>query len=232
MTKIKQTTAFEHKTVAREIASLLLEINAVHVRPDQPFTLTSGLMSPVYIDCRKIISFPAARRQIIGHACAYLCKETGEVDIIAGGETAGIPFAAWLAERLQAPMIYVRKKPKGFGRDAAIEGTFADGARVLLVEDLATDGGSKLAFGQTLKKAGADPRYAFAIFYYDIFPNVPERLAQVGMKLGYLCTWWDVLTSLRTRGKHSNQDIDTIESFLREPLAWSAHHGGIASLNR
>ena len=128
---------------ARTTAATLMEIEAVLFRPDDPFIFTSGRASPVYVDCRKIISFPAARGRLMDLAVDLIRREIGDaVDVVAGGETAGIPFAAWIAERLDLPMIYVRKKPKGFGRNAQIEGSFAESARVLLVEDLATDGGS------------------------------------------------------------------------------------------
>src|SRR5258708_1095331 len=122
---------------ARTVASILLAIGAVHIRPDQPFTFTSGRLSPAYVDCRKIISFPRARAQLMDMAVAMVAEAAGyeAFDAVAGGETAGIPFAAWMAERMGFPMLYVRNKPKGFGRNAQIEGDFADGARVLLVED-------------------------------------------------------------------------------------------------
>src|SRR5690606_33840608 len=110
-----------------------------------------------------------------------------------GGETAGIPFAAWLSERLALPMVYVRKKPKGFGRNAQIEGTFPEGARVLLVEDLATDGGSKLAFIEALRTAGAEVAHCFVVFHYGIFPQSTASLAAQGVALHGLATWWDVL---------------------------------------
>src|SRR5215475_12826948 len=113
---------------ARTTARILLEIEAVHFRPQQPFILTSGRASPVYIDCRKIIAFPRARAKIIDLAVATIEREIGfeSLDAIAGGETAGIPFAAWIADRLGLPMLYVRKKPKGFGRGAQIEGQVKD----------------------------------------------------------------------------------------------------------
>jgi orotate phosphoribosyltransferase len=142
--------------MARLTARMLLEIRAVHFRRDEPFRLTSGLASPVYIDCRKLISYPAVRATLMDFACAKLLRDAGfaRFDAVAGGETAGIPFAAWIAERLALPMLYVRKKPKGFGRDAQIEGALTEGARVLLVEDLATDGGSKLRFAEAVRAAG------------------------------------------------------------------------------
>src|SRR5262249_715714 len=133
---------------ARTTARILLEIEAVHFRPQQPFILTSGRASPVYIDCRKIISFPRARTKVVDLAVELIEREIGfeSLDAIAGGETAGIPFAAWIADRLGLPMLYVRKKPKGFGRGAQIEGDMKPGCRCLLVEDLATDGGTKVNF--------------------------------------------------------------------------------------
>ena len=126
--------------MARLTARMLLEIQAVHFRADEPYKLTSGLASPVYIDCRKLISFPRIRSALMDFACAKLLRDAGfeAFDAVAGGETAGIPFAAWIAERLGLPMLYARKKPKGFGRNAQIEGSFAEGARILLVEDLTT----------------------------------------------------------------------------------------------
>jgi orotate phosphoribosyltransferase len=110
----------------------------VHFSPDEPFTFTSGRKSPVYIDCRRLISFPRARRKLMDLGAEMIERNIGfeSLDAIAGGETAGIPFAAWIAERLALPMLYIRKKPKGFGRMAQIEGEMNEGARVLLVEDL------------------------------------------------------------------------------------------------
>jgi len=114
---------------------MLLEIEAVHFRPEDPYKLTSGWASPVYIDCRKLVSYPRVRQSLMDFAASIVLRDIGfeSLDAVAGGETAGIPFAAWLADRLMLPMQYVRKQPKGFGRDARIEGYLAEGARVLLV---------------------------------------------------------------------------------------------------
>ena len=180
---------------ARDTARLLLEIEAIHCRPDNPYIFTSGRASPVYIDCRKLISFPEARAKIMSHALKMIDKTIGwnKIDVVAGGETAGIPFAAFLAALAKKPMIYVRKQPKGFGRMAQIEGDLKPGKRVLLVEDLATDGGSKLVFIEALKKAEAKVTDCFVIFHYGIFPQSVEMLAAGGVKLHALATWWDAL---------------------------------------
>ena len=146
-------TSFNRDTAARRVAALLLDMQAVHFNAETPYIFTSGWASPVYIDCRRVISFLAARREILSLAADLLKSkiDMDAVDYIAGGETAGISYAAWLSELLGKPMLYVRKKPKGFGRNARIEGHMPEGARVLLVEDLATDGASKVSFAAALR---------------------------------------------------------------------------------
>jgi orotate phosphoribosyltransferase len=139
-------TGFTSKQFIADLtARILIEVKAVQFSDGQPFVLTSGWASPVYIDCRKLISYPRVRRTLIDFAAATILQEIGfeVVDTVAGGETAGIPFAAWIADRLMLPMQYVRKTPKGFGRQAQIEGELLKGQRVLLVEDLTTEVGAR-----------------------------------------------------------------------------------------
>ncbi len=218
----------DRETMAREVARMLLEVEAVHFRPDPPYTLTSGLASPVYIDCRKLISYPRLRATAMDFACSLVLREAGyeRFDAVAGGETAGIPFAAWIAERLGLPMLYVRKKPKGFGRDARIEGHLPEGARVLLVEDLTTDGGSKVSFVEALREAGAECGHTLVLFYYDVFAGVREKLGAEGIRLHHLASWAEVLEEARARGAFPEPVLDQVGAFLADPLAWSAAHGG------
>ena len=174
------------ETDAAEItARILLETESVLFRPDDPFTFTSGLRSPVYIDCRRLISFPRARRKLMDLAAELIERHSGfeSLDAVAGGETAGIPFAAWIADRLSLPMLYVRKQPKGFGRNAQIEGELKEEARVLLVEDLASEGTSKLNFVRAIRQAGGRIDQAFVIFNYGIFPQIETSLAAEGITL-------------------------------------------------
>ncbi len=211
-----------------ETARLLLDMEAVNFRPDQPYTLTAGWASPVYIDCRKVISFPDARRRIIWLAIEKLEADIGfdNIDAVAGGETAGIAYAAWIAQARSKPMLYVRKEPKGFGRNAQIEGAPKEGDRVLLVEDLATDGGSKVAFVEGLRNAGLKVTDIFVVFFYDAFPGARETMDGIGVKLHYLATWNDVLKAAE-EGQHFDQAaIDGVRDFLDDPIGWSAAHGG------
>lgn len=208
--------------IARLTARMLLEIKAVHFNAAEPFTLASGLPSPTYIDCRKLISYPRIRSTLMDFLTVTVMRNAGleAFDNIAGGETAGIPFAALVAERMALPMTYVRKKPKGYGRNARIEGAMTPGQRVLLVEDLTTDGGSKLSFVDAIRETGAECAHTAVIFYYGIFPETTDRLAAHGVTLHHLCTWWDVLAEARASGAFDALTLREVEAFLSAPRAW------------
>ena len=209
---------------AETTARILLETKAVLFSPEKPFTFTSGRLSPVYVDCRKVISFPRARRAIIDMAVAKIEREIGfeSIDAVAGGETAGIPFAAWIAERMALPMLYIRKKPKGFGRNAQIEGDLAEGQRVLLVEDLASEGTSKLNFVNAIRTAGGQISHTFVIFHYGIFPQSLASLAAEKVQLHALATWWDVLEVAESLGYFTPAQFAAVKSFLEAPDDWTS----------
>ena len=204
-------------------AQHLLDIGAVHLRPDQPFTLTSGRQSPTYVDCRKVISFPNARTALMDMAVECLESAIGwdQIDVLAGGETAGIPFAAFLAQKTGKPMVYVRKKPKGFGRGSQIEGAFEPGARVVLIEDLATDGGSKMTFVKALREAGADCRHTFVLFFYAIIAGALEALAKENLSLHHLASWHDIIGEVERTGALDSAGLSSVRRFLADPTRWS-----------
>jgi len=127
------------------------------------------------------------------------------------------------------PMQYVRKKPKGFGRNAQIEGHLAPGERVLLVEDLTTDGKSKVNFVNALREAGAECQHCFVFFYYDIFSEASGILDSAGLSLHRLATWWDVLAQVKKMNRFESKQVAEIESFLNDPHSWSKAHGGTAT---
>ena len=208
--------------MARLTARMLLEIGAVQFNPQEPFTLSSGLPSPTYVDCRRIISFPRVRSTLMDFLTATVMRYAGfeAFDNIAGGETAGIPFAALVAERMGLPMTYVRKKPKGYGKNARIEGAMGAGNRVLLVEDLTTDGGSKLSFVDAIRETDATCAHTAVVFYYDIFPETRKTLGDHGVTLHHLCTWWDVLAAARDGDTFDAATLDNVETFLNDPRAW------------
>ena len=200
---------FKNKT-----AKILLDIKAINFQPKNPFKLTSGKLSPVYVDCRKIISHIKERRLIINMASKLLKKEINlkNIDYIAGGETAGIPYASWISEKLNKPMIYIRKKPKGFGKLSQIEGEIKKKSRVLLIEDLSTDGKSKINFCNAIKKAGGKIKNIFVIFNYDIYPNTIFK--KNNLKLHFLTNWKFVIKRLKKNRSLKRNEILEIEKFL------------------
>jgi orotate phosphoribosyltransferase len=226
-------TGFPDKKVMAELtAKMLLEVEAVRFMTDKPFIFTSGWASPVYTDCRRLISFPRVRRTLIDFGTATVMRDAGfeQFDAVAGGETAGIPFAAWIADRLGLPMLYVRKKPKGFGRNVQIEGHLVEGQRVLLVEDMTSDGRSKINFCNALREAGAKVEHVLVFFFYDIFPEAPKILGDLGVTLHSLATWWDVLAVAKASGKFDPAKLAEVEKFMHDPAAWSKDHGGISAV--
>ena len=195
-------------------AKILLDIKAINFRPKKPFKLTSGKLSPLYVDCRKIISHLKERRSIIDMGCKLLKKKLNlkKIDCIAGGETAGIPYASWISEKLNKPMVYIRKKPKGFGKLSQIEGEIRNKSRVLLIEDLSTDGKSKINFCNAIKKAGGKIKDIFVIFNYDIYPNTIFK--RNNLKLHFLTNWEFVIKNIKKRKSLKNKEILEIEKFL------------------
>ncbi|KEJ89470.1 orotate phosphoribosyltransferase [Sulfitobacter donghicola] len=222
------TTYPDASEIARLTARMLLEIGAVNFNTDEPYTLASGLPSPSYIDCRKLISYPRIRSTLMDFLTITVMRNAGfeAFDNIAGGETAGIPFAALVAERMALPMTYVRKKPKGYGRNARIEGDMSEGQRVLLVEDLTTDGGSKLSFVDAIRETGASCAHTAVIFYYDIFPETEKTLGDHGVSLHHLCTWWDVLAEAKAQASFPTETLDEVEKFLKSPREWQEARKG------
>jgi orotate phosphoribosyltransferase len=222
----------DRQVIADITARCLLEVKAVNFSDDKPYIFTSGWASPVYIDCRKLISFPRVRRTLMDFAEATILRDVGfeQVDTIAGGETAGIAFAAWIAERMMLPMQYIRKKAKGFGRNAQIEGDLPEGSRVLLVEDLTTDGQSKINFVQALRNAGAVVNHVFVLFNYDIYPETKQILNELDVKMHSLATWRDVLRVAKQMNYFNSAATDRVEAFLNNPAKWSGEHGGATAI--
>jgi len=218
--------------IAETTAKMLLEVKAVLFSEGKPFIFTSGWASPVYIDCRKLIFYPRIRGQLVDFATATLARDAGfeQFDVVAGGETAGIPYAAWIADRLGLPMQYIRKKPKGFGRNAQIEGKLDPGQRVLLVEDLATDGRSKVNFVRAIRDADGKCDHCFVLFFYDIYAEGNKILADLGVTLHYLTTWRDLLAVAKTSGKFDPKMLAEVEKFIDDPAGWSKAHGGVAEV--
>lgn len=216
--------------IGKAVAELLLNARAIHVNRTQPYILAAGWASPVYVDCRVLIGAPEHRHAITDLASRYAAATfpAGSFDAVAGAETAGIPFACWLADRMNLKLRYVRKRPLGIGRHAQIEGGPVEDMRVLLVDDLTTDGASKLAFARGLRAANAVVEHVLTIFYHDAFPDAGARLQRGGLKLHSLATWADILRADAGAGL-ATEDRAEVERFLADPVAWSTDRGGRSS---
>jgi orotate phosphoribosyltransferase len=202
------------------IAEKLINIGSVQFSFKNHFTLTSGLKSPVYVDCRKIISFIDERNFIMTEAVNYFNKNNLQFDLVAGGETAGIPYAAIISEKTKKPMLYIRKKSKGFGKNQQIEGEFKEKQNAILIEDLATDGGSKVIFVEAMRKAGLIVKDIFVIFYYDIFNFKESNLSKLNVNIHSLCTWKDIIYVMERKNLYNENDIGNLKKFLSDPDDW------------
>lgn len=211
----------------RRVARLLLDAGCVATRQgDEPFRLPSGWASPVYMDCRRLVSFPAIRRELVALGIARL-RAAGAldgIDAVAGCETSGIALAAWIAEALDLPLLVVRKKPTA---QTPVDGVLHPGAQVLLVDDLMAAGHSKVRFRQSLVSAGAVVRALFVVFDYGTFPT-GALLDPLGLRSHALANWTDVLAVARPSDGFDARALGEIESFLHNPGLWSVAHGGVA----
>ncbi|NPT34948.1 orotate phosphoribosyltransferase [Paraburkholderia xenovorans] len=215
------------------VARALIEAGCVQFRVDEPFRLPSGWTSPVYMDCRRLISFPRLRHDLV-NASVHLLHERdclGDVDAIVGAESSGIALAAWIADKLQLPLQYARKKAKGLGPSTQIEGVVEAGDRVLLVDDLMAAGESKREFCRALNEVGAKMKDIFVIFDYGVFPTA-EVLERWGVTVHSLATWQDVLISARSERLVDERSLNELEAYLKNPVAWSHAHGGIVWTRR
>tara|TARA_Y100000590_G_scaffold231638_1_gene260983 strand:+ start:3331 stop:3981 length:651 start_codon:yes stop_codon:yes gene_type:complete len=208
-----------------EVAKILIDIESIKFSFKKPFTLTSGNKSPVYVDCRKIISFIKERNIILKHAKNYFINNNIHFDLLAGGETAGIPYASILSEQLQKKMIYIRKKPKGFGKNQQIEGNYIKNEKAILIEDLATDGGSKVIFIDAMIKAGLKVEDVFVIFYYDIFNFTKSKLFDYKIKIHSLCTWKNIIDVIEKQKIFKSDEIVNLKLFLAKPELWRKSNG-------
>ncbi len=181
------------KNPNQKIANILLKIGCVNINFKNQFTLTSGKKSPVYVDCRKLVSFPKERETIINEMSKMIKKKYKSNILVAGGETAGIPYSSFLCQKLKLPMIYIRKKPKGFGKGKLIEGEYKNKSKSILIEDMATDGGSKVHFIKAMRKNKLIVKDIFVIFYYDIFPSAKKNIKRMKVNLNFLASWHDIL---------------------------------------
>ena len=197
-------------------AEILLNLKCINFSPKKQFKLTSGKQSPIYCDCRRLISFPKEMKTITNLAVKKIksLNNFKKISNIAGGESAGIPFATLIASKLNLPMTYIRKEKKKFGKNSQIEGVIKPKENVILVEDLMTDGGSKLRFFEALEDARCDTKALFVIFNYGIIEK-NFKFKKKKISLISLTNWSVVLKVARIKNMINEKDIMIINDFLR-----------------
>lgn len=216
----------EDTDLAYHVARELLDIEAVSLQPDEPFTWSSGLVSPIYCDNRRTLSHPPVRRAI-ADGFTDLVRSQGLMPVtIAGTATAGIPHAAWLAERLDAPMVYVRSRAKGHGQGQRIEGAdLGTQNDVVIVEDLISTGGSALDAVSAVRETGATVRGVLAIFSYG-FDRAATAFEDADVPLSVLTNFHVLLEVARAEGRLSDAGRAVLDAWRSNPEAWSREHSG------
>jgi orotate phosphoribosyltransferase len=218
MSLIKQNMIFD-KTFAEELALMLLDINAVVLRPNNPFTWSSGWNSPIYCDNRLTLRFPNIRKKISKAFVEIVEKEFPDVEVITGTATAGIPHAAWVAENLDKPLAYVRAKPKSYGLGNQIEGGVDKGQSTLVIEDLISTGGSAMSVIEALKFIGADVRGILTIFTYG-FDKANERFEEAGIPVFSLTDYTTLIKVAVEKGYIKEEDLDQLNRWRANPEKW------------
>ena len=202
-----------------QIADLLLEIKAVQINTTEPFRYTSGLLSPIYCDNRLIISYPKARNRVIQGFIDKIEQQHLTCDVIAGTATAGIPHAAWIADRLERPMIYVRSNAKQHGKHNQIEGHIEPGQSVLVIEDLISTGGSAIAAVQALQQQQLTATHCLAIFNYQL-PQSTQAFRDAQIELHTLTTLDTLLNVAVQHGTITNDERQHVTEWRSNPQQW------------
>ncbi|MCS6933837.1 MAG: orotate phosphoribosyltransferase [Chitinophagales bacterium] len=212
-----------NNVVAREVAEYLLEIKAVVLRPEEPFTWASGLKSPIYCDNRKTLSHPRVRNFIKTSMADIISEEYRQTEVIAGVATAGIPHGVLAADVLNKPFVYVREKPKTHGMTNQIEGELGPGKRVLVIEDLISTGGSSLKAVSALREAGAEVIGLGAVFTYG-FPAAEKAFAEAACPFFTLCDFATLLDVAAKLDYIKHNEVEPLMGWYKDPEAWSRHH--------
>lgn len=206
--------------VASSVAKDLLDIKAVFLSPNEPFTWASGIKSPIYCDNRITMSYPAVRKKIAENLAKKIKEVFPEVEVIAGTATAGIPHAAWIAEILNLPMVYIRSKPKDHGKGNQIEGRIEVGQKMVVIEDLISTGGSVLEAAEAAEREGADVLGVAAIFTYEL-PKGKENFASKNMELVTLTNYSTLIEAALEANYIKAEDLTLLKDWKKDPENWN-----------
>lgn len=205
------------------VAKNLLDINAVTLKPDEPFTWASGMRAPIYTDNRLTISYPFVRRNIAVGMTELIKHHLDDVDVIAGVATAGIPHAAYVAERLQKPLVYVRSKPKDHGRGRQIEGVLKAGQKVVVIDDLLSTGGSALKAVKAVKDAGGDVIGVVSIFSYQL-QALHDNFKEAGLPYYSVTNYTTLIETAKQNQIISDDQLASLHAWRKDPVQWSKEY--------
>ncbi|MFZ2861943.1 MAG: orotate phosphoribosyltransferase [Trichococcus flocculiformis] len=206
-------------TIAKEVAKSLLDIKAVSLSPQDPFTWASGLRSPIYCDNRVTMSFPAVRKQIAQGLADLIKEKYPDAEVIAGTATAGIPHAAWIADILDLPMVYIRSKAKDHGTGRKIEGKISEGQKMVVVEDLISTGGSVIEASKAAELEGANVLGSVAIFTYELAKGT-KNFADAGLAIDTLSNYSTLLEVAHETSYITEAEMDLLKDWSKDPENW------------
>ena len=215
---------------ALTLASALVDTSAVCIATERPFFYTSGWASPVYLKTSGIMSAPDIRRKVMDAAATLLSpivKQQG-INAIVGVESSGITLGALLAERLDLPFLYLRKRALGWGTDGQLEGQPPANTRALLVDDVTTDGRSKVEACLTLRRCGVEVQDAVVLVSFGIYPHQKKHFEQHGLNLHAMLSWQDLLAMISAESTLGSSQLKDLNAFTANPIQWSVANGGAA----
>ena len=206
-------------TIAKEVAKSLLDIKAVSLSTQNPYTWASGLRSPIYCDNRVTMSFPAVRKQIAQGLADLIKEKYPDAEVIAGTATAGIPHAAWIADILGLPMVYIRSKAKDHGTGRKIEGKISEGQKMVVVEDLISTGGSVIEASKAAELEGENVLGSVAIFTYELAKGT-KNFADAGLAIDTLSNYSTLLEVAHETSYITEAEMDLLKDWSKDPENW------------
>ncbi len=211
-------------SVSEKVARILLELNAVTLNPNKPYRYASGMLSPVYTDCRVIIAYPEKRKEVRDLYIEAIRGSGVEFEIVAGTATAGIPHAAWIAEKLELPMIYVRGKAKDHGKENLVEGIIEEGQKAIVIEDLVSTGESSINSVRAIQNAGGQVTHVFSIITYGIEKG-KQNFAKNGLELISLTDFKTVVEQAVEMNYINEGEKDLVLDWISDPEGWAGRRG-------
>lgn len=211
-------------SVAEQVAKILLELNAVTLNPKKPFRYASGILSPVYTDCRVLMAYPDKRKEIRDLYIEAIKKSGVKFEVVAGTATAGIPHAAWIADKLNLPMVYVRGKAKDHGKENLMEGIIKKGQKAVVIEDLVSTGESAINSVNAIREAGGDVSYVFSIITYGM-DIASDNFSKHQLKLISLTNFQVAVEAAQKMGYINKEEISTVLDWAEDPVNWGKKMG-------